>query len=146
MAMVVRLASEPGWRALLLAALGCGAVIGVYPAVSPWLVLPVVAVALLAPDAPWWASSRLRRLAGPGLGRRVGRAAVLIAALAVAVALVAPIQVAGALENLTQIEGLPINASASFFSLEAYAALFLGAASVFGLVPGRARRGPPSPG
>ena len=138
LAMVVRLASEPGWRRLLLAAISCGAVVGVYPAAAPWLVLPVLAVALLAPDAPWWAAWRLRRLSGPGLWRRVGRAAVLLAVLAVSIAVVAPIQVNGALQNLTQIESLPVNATAAFFSLDTYAALFLGSVEAFGLLPGAA--------
>jgi hypothetical protein len=136
MAMVVRLASEPGWRTLLLAGLACGTVIGVYPAVSPWLVVPVIGVALLAPDAPLWASSPLRRLAGAGPWRRVGRAAALIAALLAAILVVAPMQLTRALDNLAQIESLPVNATAAFYSLEGYAALFLGSAPVFGLVAG----------
>ena len=68
----------------------------------------------------------------------MGRAAVLIGALVAAIGLIAPIQLGGALQNLTQIEGLPVNATAAFFSLEGYAALFLGAVPVFGLVPGTA--------
>jgi hypothetical protein len=136
-AAFVHFASAPRWRSLAVAAIAGGALVGVYPAVAPWLVLPIVAIALLlVPEAPSWARGRLARLGGAGLVRRAGRAAVVVATFAVAVLVVSPIQVVRGVQNLLFLDDAPINAIAGFYSDEAYAALFLGAAPAFSLFGG----------
>jgi hypothetical protein len=137
LAAFVLFAAAPGWRRLLVAAVAGGAVVGVYPAVSPWLVLPIVAIAvLLVPEAPDWPGRVLRSLNGAGLVRRIGRGAAVIAIFAVAVAVLSPIQVWRGVQNLLFLDDTPVNAIAGFYSDEAYAALFTGAASAFSLFSG----------
>jgi hypothetical protein len=126
----------PGWRRLVVAATASAAVVGVYPSLTPWLVLPLIVVAALAPPRPEWTGSRLARLAGVGPSARVLRGAALAAALVLAVAVVAPIQVARAVQNVMFLDALPVNAITGFFPADSYAALFLGSENAFSLFAG----------
>ncbi len=127
---------EPGWRRLLVAALAGAAVVGVYPSLTPWLVLPLLGVAALAPPRPEWTGSRLDRLSGAGRPARALRALCLAAALVVAVVVVAPIQVVRGVQNVLFLDALPVNAIAGFFPADSYAALFLGSENAFALFAG----------
>jgi hypothetical protein len=129
-------AVEPGWRRLILAAVANAALIGVYPAMAAWLVIPVVAIALLAPEGPAWAGERLRGLAGPGTWRRVGRGAALLGALVVGVLVAGPIQVVRGVENLLFLDSAPVNAAAGFLPDDGYAAIFFGSAPIFPIIRG----------
>jgi hypothetical protein len=59
------LAAAPGWRRLIVAAVASGALIGVYPSMTPWLVLGLVAAAL-------WGRRGRRRRCGAWPGRAGG--------------------------------------------------------------------------
>jgi hypothetical protein len=133
-AAFARFATEPAWRTLLVAAVGVGAVVGVYPSLAPLLVLPVVLLALLSPGHPAWVGTRATRIAGARPVARIGRAAVLCAALAVAVPALALVQVMRAVDNLRELDAATVEFGA-LFSREAYAAFFVGAQSGFGLYP-----------
>jgi hypothetical protein len=130
------LVAAPSWRRLIVAALASGALIGVYPAMSPWLGLGLVAVALLVPPGDAWAASPLRRLAGPGWRLRLARAGALLVILAAAVLVVAPIQLTRTAQNLLFLDDAPINTTGFLFSGDAYAAIFVGSAPVFPLIRG----------
>lgn len=100
-------ARRPGPRTLALAALGTAGVIGIYPALVPWL-LPAVFVAAVMPgerlERPL---PRLGHLDAAGVSGRLVRAVALLAALAVTVAVIAPIQVVRGTRNLLFVgEGL----------------------------------------
>ncbi len=132
----VRFAREPAWRELLVAGLATAGVVGVYPAMGPWLALPVVAIAILAPPQPRWEAGGLRRVSGPSIAARAGRAALLVAVLCVAVAVLAPIQVSRVFGNLRVLDSTPITGVfIDFFSAADYASFFLGAASASSIVP-----------
>jgi hypothetical protein len=133
-AAFARLSRAPGWRHLLVAAIAVGGVLGVYPGVAPWLALPLVALALLAPPQPGWDGTRLRRVSGEGLGARVGRAAALVGMLAAAVLVVTGIQLVRAVGNLRYLDSADVLIG-DFFSLRAYAAYFLGGVGGFSLFP-----------
>jgi hypothetical protein len=130
------LVAEPGWKRLIIAAIASGALIGVYPAMSPWLILGLLAVALLVPAGDGWATSPLRRLAGPGWRLRIARAGALLLVLAAAVLVVAPIQLTRTAQNLLFLDDAPINTTGFLFAGDAYAAIFVGSAPVFPLIRG----------
>lgn len=134
LATFLRFSRRPTAGRLVMAGLGTGAVVGVYPALVPWLVLPVVVVAALAPRPSEWGSTRLARLAGPGHRAQALRALALPACLAAAVVVLSPIQVERAVRNLLQLDSLMVGAVTTFFSLDAYAAFAVGATSAFSLL------------
>jgi hypothetical protein len=133
-AAFARFAKEPGWRHLVMAAVGSAALVGVYPGMTPWLALPLVAVALLAPARPEWSATRLKRVAGGGAGPRVGRAVVLLGALVVSVAVIGAVQSWRAIDNLRTLDEAVVDIG-DFFSARAYATFFTGAQSAFELFP-----------
>ena len=134
-AAFVRLAREPRWRDLLVAGLATAGVVGVYPAMGPWLALSLGAVAVLAPPQPAWEGRRLGRVSGPSIGARIGRAIVLLAMLCVTVAVLAPIQVARVVPNLRVLDSTAITGVfTEFFSAADYASFFLGAAGASSIV------------
>ncbi len=103
---------------------------------AAWLVIPVVAIALLAPEGQAWAGERLRGLAGRGPSRRVGRGAALLGALLVGVLVAGPIQVVRGVENLLFLDSAPVNAAAGFLPDDGYAAIFFGSAPIFPIIRG----------
>ncbi len=54
LAAFLRFTRRPGIGRLIPAALTTGGLAGVYPALSPWLALPLVGLAVLAPAQPAW--------------------------------------------------------------------------------------------
>lgn len=133
-ASFIRLADRPDIRGLGLAALASAGLIGTYPALTPWLVPPLVAVALLGGGGEGWRGTVLERF----VGRRVVGAAVLLAALAAATTVIAPIQVIRGIRNVLFLDSAVVGAVGDFFSNGAYAALVVGATNPLGLFP----RGP----
>jgi hypothetical protein len=125
---------RPGIRAIAVAGLGSAGVIGTYPALVPWLVPPLVAVALIGGGSSGWRGTMVGRLTGH---RFVG-ALVALASLAVATVLVAPIQVVRAIQNLLFLDSAAVGSLGDFFSNDAYAALVVGATTPLALFP----RGP----
>jgi hypothetical protein len=86
--------SRPSWRPLLLAAIAAGAVLGFYVGMVPWFAL-MLGVLGFAVTGPWPFRRGEPRHA---LVRRVANAAVLLAILAAATVVVAPIAVYRAVE------------------------------------------------
>jgi hypothetical protein len=128
----VRFSRRPGIGRLILAGLGVGAVVGVYPAVVPWLVLPLVGAAVLAPSPREWEATPLRGLTGETRKRRIARAGALLGALVVALMVLVPIPMVRGTQNLLFLDSVVAGLS-TFFSGPAYAAYALGAASSFSL-------------
>ena len=129
----LRFTRRPGVATLVVAALAVGAVVGVYPAVLPWLVLPVVALAALAPAQPAWQGTRLSALGGAGQRARALRAAALIAALLVALMIVVPIAMWRSTQNLLFLDSVVAGGLTQFFTAGGYAAYAVGATSAFSL-------------
>lgn len=129
----LRFSRRPDVARLLVAALGVGAVVGVYPAVLPWLVLPVIAIAALAPAQPGWEGTRLARLAGAGARARTARAAALLGALVIALVIVVPIAMWRSTRNLLFLDSVVAGGLTEFFTAGGYAAYALGAISAFAL-------------
>ncbi len=122
------LAAAPGWRRLVVAALAGGSVLGVYPAMAPWLVLPIVAIALLlVPSGAGRSRPPLGRLGGPGLARagRARRRRHRRLRRRRARRLADPGGAGGPEPPLTSTTR-PSRWRGGFYSDEAYAALFLG--------------------
>jgi len=134
-AAFIRFTRRPGVGRLIVAALTTGGVVGVYPVLSPWLVLPLAGVAVLAPAQPAWGSTRLRPLAGAETRARVLRAVALLACLLAALMVVTPIQMVRGVENLTRLDTIAAGGMTAFFSSEGYGAFFVGATSAFTLFP-----------
>ncbi len=128
----LRFSRRPGLGRLIVAGIGVGAVVGVYPAVLPWLVLPLIAVAAFAPAQPTWAATRLRGLAGARPRERAVRAAALLGALVVALMVVVPIPMVRWPRNLLFLD-LFVAGGGTFFSTGGYAAYAVGATKVFSL-------------
>ena len=118
---------------LVVAALGVGAVVGVYPAVLPWLVLPVVALAALAPAQPAGRARGCARSAGTDGRARALRAVALIAALVVALMVVVPIAMWRSTQNLLFLDTVVAGGLTEFFTAGGYAAYAVGATSAFSL-------------
>lgn len=129
----VRFSRAPGIGRLVVAALGTGAVVGVYPSVVPWLVLPLCAVAAMAPGQPSWAGGRLRGLAGGGGRARAGRAAALLLSLLVALMVVAPVSMVRGAKNLLYLDSVVAGGLNVFFRADGYLGYAVGAASGFSL-------------
>jgi hypothetical protein len=125
----LRFARGQTWQRLLIAAIAAAGVIGVYPAMVPWLVLPFLVIAVLGSREPERAflSGLLR-----GLERRSRflRAALIVVVLVLAVAVIAPIQVMRVIPNLQTVDATPVGGIYSeFFSGFDYASLFFGASN-----------------
>ena len=125
---------RPGIRTIAVAGLGSAGLIGTYPALMPWLVPPIVAVALIGGGGRSWRGTPVAGLAG----HRVLGAVAALAALTIATTAVAPIQVYRAVQNLFFLDSVYVGALSDFFSNSAYAALAVGATSPLSLFP----RGP----
>lgn len=96
----IGLVRRPGRGTLAVAAIGVAGVIGVYPALLPWLV-PTLLVAALIPAergarAAWWPA----RLDAAGLRPRLLRAVTVLGVLALTVSVIAPVQVVRAARNV----------------------------------------------
>ncbi len=129
----LRFSRRPGVASLVVATLGVGSVVGVYPAVLPWLVLPLVAVAVLSPERPEWAGTRLRGLAGTGARARAARGAALLAVLVVGLMVVWPIAMWRSTQNLLFLDTVVAGGLTEFFTTGGYAAYAVGATSAFSL-------------
>ena len=134
----VRFSRRPAVGRLIVAAIAVGGVVGVYPAVVPWLVLPLLAAAVLSPAQPGWTETRLTAVAGLGLRERAGRAAGLLAALVAGVFVIVPIAIVRGTQNLLFLDSAIAGGLAAFFSAGAYVAYAVGAlssSSLFSLAP-----------
>lgn len=135
LAAFLRFSRRPALGTLILAGITTGGIAGVYPVLTPWLVLPLVAIAVLAPAQDEWRGTRLRGMAGTRVPERALRAVALLACLAVALLVLTPIQIDRTLTNLTRLSTVSAGGLNAFFSSGGYGALFAGATSSFSLFP-----------
>ena len=139
LAAFVEYARRRSWRELVVAGLAGAGLVGVYPAMVPWLVLPCVAVALVAPPVPERRSWRWLALPGEDARSRIRRAAVLVASLVGAVVVLGAIQAARVIPNLRFLDSTAITGLYTDFASEVgYASFFLGGSSASSLLSGSA--------
>jgi hypothetical protein len=131
----VEYARRRSWRELVVAGVAGAGLVGVYPAMVPWLVLPCLAVAALAPPRPARRSWRWLELGGEGGRDRARRAGVLVATLLAAVVVIGPIQAARVIPNLRFLDTTVITGLYTDFASEVgYASFFLGGSSASSLL------------
>ncbi len=132
-------ARRRSWRELVVAGVAGAGLVGVYPAMVPWVVLPCLAVAILAPPQPGRRTWRWLKLPGEGARARARRAAVLVGSLLAAVIVLGPIQALRVIPNLRFLDTTVISGLyTDFASGVGYASFFLGGSSASSLLAGSA--------
>jgi hypothetical protein len=132
-------ARRRSWRELVVAGVAGAGLVGVYPAMVPWIVLPCLAVAVLAPPRAERSSWGWLALPGEGARDRTRRAAVLAGGLLAAVMVLGPIQVARVIPNLRFLDTTVIAGLYTDFAPGVgYASFFLGGSSASSLLSGSA--------
>jgi hypothetical protein len=130
-ASFLRFAATPRTPRLVVAALGTAGIVGVYPALLPWLLAGLVAVAAMS----GWRAADVSGLRRRGLGTALHGGGLLLA-LAVAVTVLAPLQVQRAVHNLSFVGGKSGNPGFPRFDVQAYGASLTGAVGPYSFLGG----------